>query len=174
MGFSARFRWYHPTESNSIVYLFNFSELKNSNKTHFQNSKCMNKNFEKVFYLPIIIDNTFHIIYGIRTLFTISFFYLIGPYLRYQHINLRLAYYFTLFFFSCLWTNSAYFYIQDLNIQHISLSRANFILFRYFDSKKVRYQKLEKQILGCAIHMKEYTIMMYLANQIPRSNNEPF
>jgi len=22
--------------------------------------------------------------------------------------------------------------------------------------------------------MKEYTIMMYLANQIPRSNNEPF
>lgn len=74
MGFSARFRWYHPTESNSIVYLFNFSELKNSNKTHFQNSKCMNKNFEKVFYLPIIIDNTFHIIYGIRTLYYDLFF----------------------------------------------------------------------------------------------------
>jgi len=103
MGFSARFRWYHPTESNSIVYLFNFSELKNSNKTHFKNSKCMNKNFEKVFYLPIIIDNTFHIIYGIRTLFTIYFFYLFGSYLFFHHFFFRLAYYFffyTLFFFS--------------------------------------------------------------------------
>jgi len=28
--------------------------------------------------------------------------------------------------------------------------------------------------LGCAIHMKEYTIMMYLTNQIPWFNNEPF
>lgn len=34
--------------------------------------------------------------------------------------------------------------------------------------------KQEKQVLGCAIHMKEYTIMMYLANQISWSNKESF
>lgn len=28
----------------------------------------------------------------------------------------------------------------------------------------------KKQRLGCAIHMKEYTIMMYLTNQIPSFN----
>jgi hypothetical protein len=40
--------------------------------------------------------------------------------------------------------------------------------------KKVRNYKLEKHGSGCAIHMKEYRIMMYLANQIPWSNKEPF
>lgn len=39
--------------------------------------------------------------------------------------------------------------------------------------KKIRNLKKKKE-LGCAIHMKEYRIMMYLANQIPRFNNEPF
>lgn len=39
----------------------------------------------------------------------------------------------------------------------------------------VRNSKLEKQWLGCAIYMKEYTIMMYLSNQIHYTyNNEPF
>jgi len=32
--------------------------------------------------------------------------------------------------------------------------------------KGVRNWKLEKQGLGCAIYIKEYTIMLYLANQI--------
>lgn len=53
-----------------------------------------------------------------------------------------------------------------------------YILFIYFYfisiQKKVRNYKLEKHGLGCAIHMKEYRIMMYLANQIPWSNKEPF
>lgn len=39
--------------------------------------------------------------------------------------------------------------------------------------KKGRDSKFQKQELGCAIHMKEYTIMMYLANQIPWYNKEP-
>lgn len=46
-----------------------------------------------------------------------------------------------------------------------------------FDSKKknIRDSKFEKKKgLGCAIHMKEYRIMMYLANQIPWFNTEPF
>ncbi len=35
--------------------------------------------------------------------------------------------------------------------------------------------KKKKQKLGCAIHIKEYTIMMYLTNQIPSfNNNEPW
>ena len=39
--------------------------------------------------------------------------------------------------------------------------------------KRFKIEK-KKQGLGCAIHMKEYTIMMYLTNQIPSfNNNEP-
>ena len=43
-----------------------------------------------------------------------------------------------------------------------------------FKKKSKENSKLEKHGLGCAIHMKEYRIMMYLANQIPWSNKEPF
>lgn len=57
-----------------------------------------------------------------------------------------------------------------------STVKSEFPFFDKFRLKKVRDSKLEKQGLGCAIHMKEYTIMMlmYLANQIPWSNNQPF
>jgi len=78
MGLSNRFRWMVPTESNSIVDLLNFNKFKSSIKTYFQNLKWMNKNFVQVFYLPIIIDNTFHIIYGIRTPFIYLLFFSIS------------------------------------------------------------------------------------------------
>ena len=70
--------------------------------THFQNIKRMEKSIEKVFRLTIIIANAIHIIYRIRTgtlsIFTIHFFYLIGPYFIsyfiFQPIELGLAYLF--------------------------------------------------------------------------------
>jgi len=36
----------------------------------------------------------------------------------------------------------------------------------FFNLNAVKKLKFEKQALGCAIYMKEYTIMMYLSNQI--------
>jgi len=41
--------------------------------------------------------------------------------------------------------NSADFHISALHIQHISLSRGNFLLFRYFDSKKLRIRNLKNK-----------------------------
>ena len=117
----------HPTEFNLIVYLiqlFNFSEWIfkfNQNPTikkpHFQNklSSGWIKILRKPFICLSLIDNTMHIIYGIRTrtLIYSFFFYLIVSYFLFQHIDLGLSYYLflsiPLTFFS--WTNSAYFSI---------------------------------------------------------------
>lgn len=95
MGLSNRFRWYHPMESNSIVDLLNLSKFKSSIKTYFQNIKWRNKNFVQVFYLPIIIDNTFHIIYGIRTpfIYLLCFDYF---FLSHQSLFRISSYWFTL------------------------------------------------------------------------------
>ena len=41
-----------------------------------------------------------------------------------------------------------------------------------FDHLVKEIRNLKKQGLGYAIHMKEYTIMVYLVNQISWSNNE--
>lgn len=51
-------------------------------------------------------------------------------------------------------------------------SLRKFLIIQIFRFKKVKDQKLEKQGLGCAIYMKEYTIMMYLVNQIPWFNKK--
>ena len=79
-----------------------------------------------------------------------------------------------------------FFHIYDIHIQHISLSRVNFVLYYLvclvdkIDKKtkkkkqKETNQELEKQGLGCAIHMKQYTIMIHLTNQILWSTNEAF
>lgn len=73
---------YHPIECNSIglfTYSIQWRDFE-VQPTYFQNRKCINKNFERVFHLSIIIGNTIHIIYGIRTrtLFMIPYFYLIS------------------------------------------------------------------------------------------------
>jgi len=75
----------------------------------------------------------------------------------------------SLFIFRHIFASRIYIYTtyrcQDLIYNFLALSI----------QMDVRNSKLEKQWLGCAIYMKEYTIMMYLSNQIHYTyNNEPF
>jgi len=85
------------------------------------------------------------------------------------------AYRFTpsLFFFFIF---SLYLYHEFCTFSHLGFTyttytavKGNFLLVSYFDSKRGK-----KENLGCAIYMKEYTIMMYFANHMVWSNNQTF
>jgi hypothetical protein len=82
MGVSTRFSRYHPGESNSILYSFN-EEIFKFNQFFFQISSRWIRIVNKlsVFHFSIIIENTIHIIYGVRTQirFMIHYFDLISP-----------------------------------------------------------------------------------------------
>jgi hypothetical protein len=50
---------------------------------------------------------------------------------------------------------------------YITVKRSFLLVFSYLEKKKKGINsKFAKQGLGCAIHIKEYTIMMYLTRQI--------
>ena len=82
MEVSTRFCRYHPGESNSIFYSFN-EEIFKFNQFFFQISSRWIRIVNKlsVFHFSIIIENTIHIIYGVRTQirFMIHYFDLISP-----------------------------------------------------------------------------------------------
>ena len=134
MGVITRFSWYHPT--NSIVYLVNFliSMSDFSSPTNPFSKYQVDEIFRKSFIclsvqtIPSILSMEFEPELYLRFCFSISLD-LISAY------DLYLAYFFYLYsFFS--WANSVYFHIQDLHIQHISLSRVNFLLFTFLIKKK--------------------------------------
>ena len=135
----------------------------------------MNNNLEKVLHLSIIIDNPIHSNYlwisNPNSIYD-SLFLSHWPFL-FQYINLHLAYSFFSFFF--------FFIPFHKKIPHIFTSRI-YIYNIYHCQEGISYylgylgisiqRGGKKSELGCAIDMKEYTIMMYLTNQIPSSNNE--
>ena len=140
MGVRTRFRWYRPMESNSIVNLCHLNESNcKFNQPIFKISSGWIRIFRKSF---ICLSLYTLLIYVIRTRTLFMSFHFIGPYLLFQHIDLGLIYQFFLpipFRFFFFHKNSAYFHIQDLHIQHISLSRVNFFYFNIL-RQKIRLQ----------------------------------
>ena len=173
MGVRTRFRWYRPMESNSIVNLCHLNESNcKFNQPIFKISSGWIRIFRKSF---ICLSLYTLLIYVIRTRTLFMSFHFIGPYLLFQHIDLGLIYQFFLpipfrfFFFSQefgIFSHLGFTYTTYITV------KSEFFLFQYFEAKD-QITNLKKA-LGCAIHMKEYTIMLYLVNKILWSNNEPF
>jgi hypothetical protein len=127
MEVSTRFSRYHPGESNSIFYSFN-EEIFKFNQFFFQISSRWIRIVNKlsVFHFSIIIENTIHIIYGVRTQirFMIHYFDLISPWSFFFHMDFHLFFFYTLsfFFFNlmdelCLFSNLGFTYTTYITVK---------------------------------------------------------
>jgi hypothetical protein len=127
MEVSTRFSRYHPGESNSIFYSFN-EEIFKFNQFFFQISSRWIRIVNKlsVFNFSIIIENTIHIIYGVRTQirFMIHYFDLISPWSFFFHMDFHLFFFYTLsfFFFNlmdelCLFSNLGFTYTTYITVK---------------------------------------------------------
>jgi hypothetical protein len=143
MEVSTRFSRYHPGESNSIFYSFN-EEIFKFNQFFFQISSRWIRIVNKlsVFHFSIIIENTIHIIYGVRTQirFMIHYFDLISPWSFFFFIWISTYFSFIpfLFFYNlmdelCLFSNLGFTYTTYITVK----SKSFLVLVRLKKKKRI-------------------------------------